>query len=207
MSDFLGMFDSEKKDQLNALRETLDADKKRVSDELSYYKAVAKDIKRAKKRVESAQAAYDKRESDKNASRLENANDELAASIGSFNESEAQIKLLLETVQADYSKIADMYHGRKSAKIMEAFEKYNSSVLSRIIDIQTYTEADAYLESEEEEEVTTMAIPEIPVASGTPNPAAAPQPAPAPAAPVYGQPANPYQYPQYIPVPMPMPYS
>ena len=131
MSDFLGMFDSEKKDQLNALHATLDADKKRVSDELAYYKAVAKDIKKAKKRVESAQTAYDKRESDKNASRLENANDELAASISSFNESETQIKLLLDTVQADYSKIADMYHGRKSAKIMEAFEKYSSSVLSR----------------------------------------------------------------------------
>ena len=209
MSDFLGMFDSEKKEQLAALREVLEADKKRVADELTYYKSVAKDIKKAKKRVESAQAAYDKRESEKNASKLQDATDELSAAIGSFQESEGQIRLLLDTVQADYSNIADMYRGRKSSKIMEAFEKYSGSVLSRIIDIQTYAETDG-LESEEEEE-NVMPIPEIPVATGTLNPAA-PQPA-APAAPAaqpapaYAHPGTPYQYPQYIPVPMPMPYS
>ena len=45
MSDFLGIFDSEKKEQLSALRVTLEDDKKRVSDELAYYKSVGKDIK------------------------------------------------------------------------------------------------------------------------------------------------------------------
>ena len=44
-----------------------------------------------------------------------------------------------------------------------------------------------------------MAVPESPVANGTPAPAAQPQQAPA-----YAQAAA-YQYPQYIPVPMPMP--
>ena len=205
MSDFLGIFDSEKKEQLSALRVTLEDDKKRVSDELAYYKSVGKDIKKAKKRLENAQAAYEKRESEKNASKVSDANDELTAAISSFNESEGQIKLLLDVVQTDYSNIAEMYGGRKSMKIMEAFEKYNGSVLSRIIDIQTYTEADGYLESEEEEE-TPMAIPEIPVANSVPTPAAAPQPAAPAQAPAYAHPGA-YQYPQYIPVPMPMPYG
>ena len=136
MSDFLGIFDSEKKEQLSALRVTLEDDKKRVSDELAYYKSVAKDVKKAKKRLESAQATYEKRESEKNASKVSDANDELTAAIGSFNESEGQIKQLLEVVQTYYSNIAGLYGGRKSMKIMEAFEKYNGSVLSRIIDIQ-----------------------------------------------------------------------
>ena len=203
------MFDSEKKEQLATLREALEADKKRIADELSYYKSVAKDIKRAKRRVESAQAAYDRRESARTGSKLQDANDELAAAITTFNETEAQIRVMLDDVQADYSKIAELYHGRKAARIMESFEKFSGSVLSRIIDIQTYTEADAYLESEEEEE-NSMAIPEIPVANGTPNPAVAHQPAAAPApaqAPVFAHPTAAYQYPQYIPVPMPMPYS
>ena len=207
MSNFLDMFDSEKKEQVAALRDTLNDDKKRVSDELAYYKSIARDIKKAKKRIENAQAAYDKRESEKNASRLDGANEDLTAAMGSFEESEGQIRLLLDTIQVDYSNIADLYHGRKADRIMDAFEKYNNSVLSRIIDIQAYTETDNYFESEEEEE-TPMAIPEIPVAHGTPNPAAAPQqaaPAPAPAN-AYAHPAY-APYPQYIPVPMPMPYS
>ena len=52
MSDFLGMFDSDKKAELATLRDTLEADKKRLSDELAYYKSVAKDVKKAKKRVD-----------------------------------------------------------------------------------------------------------------------------------------------------------
>ena len=205
MQDILGkfneMFSAEKREQVSELRNTLNDDKKRVNDELSYFKSVAKDIKKAKKRVESAQAAYDKRESLKNASKLEDANDELAATISSFEESEGQIRILLDTIQVDYSNIAALYSGRKSDRVMDEFEKYNSTILSRIIDIQAYTETDGYLESDEEEAENTMAIPEIPVANGTPNPAAAPQQA----APAYAPPA--YQYPQYIPVPMPMPYS
>lgn len=205
MADILGkindIFSAEKREQVNELRNTLNDDKRRVNDELTYFKSVAKDIKKAKSRVESAQAAYDKRESLKNATKLEDANDELAATISSFEESEGQIRILLDTIQVDYSNIAALYNGRKSDRVMDEFEKYNSSILSRIIDIQAYTETDGYLESDEEEAEQTMAIPEIPVANGTPNPAAAPQQA----APAYAPPA--YQYPQYIPVPMPMPYG
>ena len=204
MRDFLEMFDGEKREQANAMRETLNEDKKRVSDELTYYKSVAKDVKKAKRRVESAQAAYDKRESAKNASKLDDANDELTAALNSFGESEAQIKQLLETVKSGYSDMAAIYHGRNSGRIMDAFEKYNTSVLNRMVDIQADTETDSYFESNDEEEVPTMATPEIPVANGTPAPQAAPQQQPAPA-PAYAAPA--YQYPQYIPVPMPMPYS
>ncbi len=205
MRDFLDMFDGEKREQVAALRDTLNEDKKHVSDELNYYKSVARDVKRAKRRVESAQTAYEKRESAKNASKLDDANDELTAALNSFGESEAQIKQHLETVRSDYADIAALYRGRKADRFMDAFEKYNTAVLTRIIDIQAETETDSYFESNEEEEVTPMAIPEIPVANGTPNPAAAPaQAAPAPA-PAYATPA--YQYPQYIPVPMPMPYS
>lgn len=203
MRDILGINNSEKNAQIAALRETLNDDKKRVADELTYYKSVARDIKKARKRVEMAEAAYDKRESDKNASKLEDANDELSATLGAFSDSEAQIKQLLDTVHSDYSAIADQYHGRKADRILDAFEKYNSSIMSRMIDIQSETETDSYFESDVEEEETTMAIPEIPVAHGTPAPAAAPQQAPA--APAYAAPA--YQYPQYIPVPMPMPYG
>ena len=201
MRNFLGFNNGEKKAKLTELRETLEDNKRRVSDELNYYKSVARDIKKAKKQVEAAEAAYAKRESDKNAARLEQANDELTACIGSFRESDAQIKQILEAVHSDYSQMADQYGGRKADKIMDAFEKYNSAVLSRMIDIQSETETDGYFESDTEED-ETMAIPEIPVANGTPNPAAAPQQAPA-AAPAYAPGA--YQYPQYIPVPMPMP--
>ena len=109
MRDILGINISEKNAKIAALRETLNDDKKRVSDELVYYKSVAKDIKRARKRVEMAEAAYDKRESDKNAAKLEDANDELSALLGAFNDSEAQIKQLLEAVHTDYSNIADQY--------------------------------------------------------------------------------------------------
>ena len=201
MKEFLEMFDGEKRERAAVLREKLNEDKKHVSDELGYYKSVGKDIKKAKKRVESAQAAYERRESAKNMTKLDTANDDLSSAIGSFNESEAQIKQLLDTVEADYADIAAIYHGRNSDRIMDSFEKYKGAVLSRIIDIQAETETDTYIESDEEEEVTPMAIPEIPVINGTPNPAAAPQQA----APAYAAPA--YQYPQYIPVPMPMPYS
>lgn len=205
MSDFLDIFDGEKREQVAALRETLNEDKKHVSDELNYYKSVSKDVKRAKRRVEAAQTAYEKRESAKNASKLDDANDELTAALNSFSESEAQIKTLLETVKSDYSDIAALYRGRKADRFMDAFEKYNSAVINRMIDIQAETETDSYFESNEEEDVTPMAIPEIPVANGTPNPAAAPQQAAPAPAPAYAAPA--YQYPQYIPVPMPMPYS
>ena len=201
MRDFLEMFDGQKREQAAALRETLNEDKKRVSDELTYLKSVAKDVKKAQRRVESAQAAYDKRESAKNASRLDDANDELTSALNSLGESEAQINQLLETVKSDYSEIASIYHGRKSGRVMDAFENYNNTVLNRIIDIKADTETDSYSMSDEEEEVTTMAIPEIPVANSTPVPQAAPQQV----APAYAAPA--YQYPQYIPVPMPMPYS
>ena len=199
MRDFLEAFDSEKKEQVAELRDTLNDDKKRVSDELNYYKSVAKDIMKSKKRVAAANTAYEKRESEKNAIKLQEANEELEATLATLEETESQIRVLLDTVQVDYSDIASMYKGRKADKVMDAFEKYNSAVLSRIIDIQAYIETDSYFESDEEEE-TTMAIPEIPVANGISNTAAPQQAAPAFAAPAY-------QYPQYIPVPMPMPYS
>ncbi len=205
MRDFLEMFDGEKREQAAALRESLNEDKKRVSDELTYFKSVAKDVKKAKRRVESAQAAYDKRESTKNASKLDDANDELTAALNSFAESEAQIKQLLETVREGYAEIAAIYKGRKSGKVMDAYDKYSESVLSRIIDTQAELETDNYFTSDEEEAETPMAIPEIPVANVAPNPAQAPQQAAPAPAPAYAAPA--YQYPQYIPVPMPMPYS
>ena len=204
LENFSDIFSAEKREQANELRNTLNDDKKRVSDELTYFKSVAKDIKKAKKRVEQAQAAYDRRESAKNASKLSDANDDLATTIGSFEESESQIRLLLDTIQVDYSNIAALYNGRKSDKIMDEFEKYNSTVLSRIIDIQAYIETDGYLESGVEEE-NNMAIPEIPVTNGTTQQAAPQQMAHQQAAPQYAAPA--YQYPQYIPVPMPMPYG
>ena len=206
MLDIFGTNFSERKAQVAELRETLNEDKKRVSDELVYYKSVAKDVKKAKKRVENAEAAYNKRESERNSVRLDEAKDELEATLNAFAESEGQVKLLLDSVHTDYSSIADQYHGRKSDRIMDGYEKYNSSIISRMIEIQAITESDGYFESEEEE--TNMAIPEIPVANNTPAPQAAPQQAPAhapQAAPAYAAPA--YQYPQYIPVPMPMPYS
>ena len=203
MRDFLDMFDSQKREQAAALRDKLNEDKKHVSDELNYYKSVGKDVKKARRRVEAAETAYEKRESAKNATKLDDANDELTASLNSFSESDATIKKLLETVKSDYADIAALYNGRKADRIMDAFEKYNSAVYSRMIDIQAETETDNYYESNDEEDITPMAIPEIPVATGTPNPVQAPQQA-APA-PAYAAPA--YQYPQYIPVPMPMPYS
>lgn len=207
MSDFLENLSGAKREQAAALRENLNEDKKRVSDEMTYFKSVAKDVKKAKRRVESAQAAYDKRESAKNAAKLDDANDELTAALNSFAESEEQIKQLLETVREDYNEIAAIYKGRKSNRILDSFDKYSESVTSRIIDIQEELETDNYFTSDEEEAEIPMAIPEIPVANVAPNPAqAAQQVAPAPApAPAYAAPA--YQYPQYIPVPMPMPYS
>ena len=164
MRNFFGLNNGEKNTKLAELREVLEDNKKRVSDELNYYKSVARDVKKAKKHVEIAEAAYAKRESDKNASRLEQANDELSAALGSFRESDAQIKQILEAIHTDYSQIADQYNGRKADKIMDAFEKYNSAVLSRMIDIQAETEMDGYFESDTEED-ETMAIPEIPVAN------------------------------------------
>ena len=202
---FLGKNNSEAKAQIASLRETLVDDKKRVADELAYFQSVSRDIKKAKKRVKAAEAAFDKRENDKNASKLEAANDELTASIGAFHDSEEQIKQLLDVVHDRYSEIAELSQGRKADRVMDEFEKYHGSVLSRIIDIQSQTETDGYFESDDEED-EIMAIPEIPVANGVPANAAAPQqPAPAPA-PAYAAPGA-YQYPQYIPVPMPMPYS
>lgn len=202
MPEIFGINIGEKSAEAASLREALNEDKKRVSDELVFYKSVAKDLRKARKKLENAEIAYGRRESAKNASRTEDAKDELNAALNAFAESEGQISLLLDTVQTDYASIAELYRGRKAERIMDAFEKYSNSVETKMIDIQAYSETDDYLESNEEEEETTMAIPEIPVANAAPAQAAAPQQNPAPA---YAAPA--YQYPQYIPVPMPMPYS
>ena len=174
MRDFLDMFDSQKREQAAALRDKLNEDKKHVSDELNYYKSVGKDVKKARRRVEAAETAYEKRESAKNATKLDDANDELTASLNSFSESDATIKKLLETVKSDYADIAALYNGRKADRIMDAFEKYNSAVYSRMIDIQAETETDNYYESNDEEDITPMAIPEIPVATGTKAPVSVP---------------------------------
>ena len=199
MADIFGFNSSERKEKVAMLRETLNEDKKKVSDEISYYKSIARDIARAKKRVENAGRAYEKKGTAKTAGKLDDANDELAATIGVFRESEAHIRELLDTVQADYAEIADQYRGRRSDRVMDGFEKYSSSVLERVIDIQANIDTDGFDESDVEEE-NPMAIPEIPVANGTPV-NAVPQPQQVPA---YGAPAY-QQYPQYIPVPMPMP--
>ena len=61
---FFGKNNSEIKAQIEALRETLVDDKRRVSDELTYYKSVSRDIKKAKKRIDSAAAAFERRETD-----------------------------------------------------------------------------------------------------------------------------------------------
>ena len=196
MADIFGFMSNEKSEKVAVLRETLNDDKKKVSDELAYYKSIARDIAKAKRKVEAAERAYEKKETAKNAGKLEDANDELAATIGVFQESEANIRALLDEVQADYSEISDQYRGRKADRIMDGFEKYSSSVMARVIDIQANIDTEGYYESNVEEEIP-MAIPEIPVANDTP---VQPQPQQAPA---YA--ANAYQYPQYIPVPMPMP--
>ena len=112
---FLGKNNSEAKAQIASLRETLVDDKKRVADELAYFQSVSRDIKKAKKRVKAAEAAFDKRENDKNASKLEAANDELTASIGAFHDSEEQIKQLLDVVSSfvmldDSGLLCDAYN-------------------------------------------------------------------------------------------------
>ena len=198
MADIFGFNSSEKNEKIAILREALNEDKKKVSDELTYYKSIARDIGRAKRKVEACERTYEKKETAKTAGKLEDAKDELAATVGVFRDSEAHIRELLENVQADYSEIADQYRGRKSDRVMDGFEKYSSSVMARVIDIQASIDTEGYYEPEAEEEIP-MAIPEIPVANATPAPAAQPQQAPA-----YAQAAA-YQYPQYIPVPMPMP--
>ena len=197
MPEIFGLNFGEKIENVAMLRESLNEEKKKVADELTYYKSIARDIGRAKKKVEAAERAYEKKESAKNASKLESANDELAATINVFQESEAQIRSLLDQVQGSYAEIADQYRGRKSDRVMDAFEKYSSAVLSKVIDIQANIDADTSFESNVEEEIP-MAIPEIPVANSVPTPAAQPQQA------AYGAPGY-QQYPQYIPVPMPMP--
>lgn len=198
MADIFGFNSSEKNEKIAILREALNEDKKKVSDELTYYKSIARDIGRAKRKVEACERTYEKKETAKTAGKLEDAKDELAATVGVFRDSEAHIRELLENVQADYSEIADQYRGRKADRVMDGFEKYSSSVMARVIDIQASIDTEGYYEPEVEEEIP-MAIPEIPVANATPAPAAQPQQAPA-----YAQAAA-YQYPQYIPVPMPMP--
>ena len=203
MRDLFGILNSERAARISVLRETLKDHKKRVSDELGYYKSVARDVKTAKKRLDSAERAYERKESDKNSARVDDAGDEYAATVGAFNDSEAQIRQLIETVRTDYENIAELSSDRKAEKVMDEFERYSDSVNARIIDIQAYTDTDVDYESEEEEEEKPMAIPEIPVANGTPTQAAAPVQNPAPvAAPAYAAPA--YTYPQYIPMPMPM---
>ena len=192
----------EKKANLEALREALNEDKKSVADELEYYKSVAKDIKKAKKKVEAAERAYEKKSSGKNANKLEDAKEELSAAISVFKESEAQIKTLIDAVQGDYAEIADLYNGKKADKVMDGFEKYSGQVSARMIEIQSFAESDEYLETNVED-IEPMPVPEIPVSAPAAAPTTAPeQPAAQPAAPAYGAPG--YQYPPYIPV-MPMP--
>ena len=188
---------------VDSLRESIEDNKQHVNDELAYYKSVAKDVLKAKKKVENASAAYSKRESAKNASKLDDAKQELESTLEALKESERQIKNYLNKVRDDYLAISGQYRGRKAERFMDAYQKYHSSINSRMIDIQSNIDTEDYFVSNIEEEETPMAIPEIPVVNAAPAPAQAPAPQQAPAAPAYATPA--YQYPQYIPVPMPMP--
>ena len=56
---------------IDSLRESLEDNKQHVNDELAYYKSVAKDVLKVKKKVENASMAYSKRESAKNASKVD----------------------------------------------------------------------------------------------------------------------------------------
>ena len=209
MREPFGMSKQEIAERISLLRVSVKEDKKRVAEELVEYKAAAKALKKAQNNLEAAERAYDKRDSERNARILDRANEAHNNASERYDELNNSVTALVETVHKDYIAISDLLDGRRSDKVMDEYERYNDSVMARIMNIQAYTDTvDAYNldDGDEEEDDFAMAIPAIPVINGAPAPAptAAPTAAPAPqAAPAPAMPA--YPYPQYIPMPMPYP--
>ena len=208
MRESIEMSKKEKNAKVSVLRVSIKEDQKRVSDELGVYQNAARDVNKTAKALAAAESAYERKDTEKNAVRYDDANDSYLAAVDVYKDSGARIGRLVEVVRKRYLELADLLDEAKADKVLEEFERYNDSVMARILKIQETTETvDAYEPDEEEEDNIPMAIPEIPVSNGVPAPQAAPAPAPAaPAAqaPAYAAPA--YPYPQYVPMPMPMPY-
>ncbi len=206
MRESIEMSKKEKNARISVLRVSIKEDQKRVSEELGLYQNTAKDIQKTAKALAAAESAYERKDTEKNAVRYDEANDAYLAAVNVYKDTGACVGRAVEVVRKRYLELADLLDEAKADRALDEFERYNDSVMARIMKIQEFTESvDIYQPDDEEEDDTTMAIPEIPVANATPAPQAAPAPAaPAAQTPAYAAPA--YPYPQYVPMPMPMPY-
>ena len=193
----------------DVLRASAREDQRKVTEELNFYNVAAKDVKKTAKDLETAERAYEKRDSARNARIYDEANAAHLAAKGVYRDTGMRVNSLIEAVRKDYVALSELYDDRRSERVMDEFDRYNDRVTARILNIQELTESVDGFEPDDfdiEEDEDIMAIPEIPVQQAAPvqaaqtvaqaAPAYAPAPAPAPA---YSP------YPQYMPMPMPMP--
>ena len=190
----------------DVLRASAREDQRRVTEELNFYNAAAKDVKKTAKDLEAAERAYEKRDSARNARIYDEANAAHLAAKGVYRDTGMRVNSLIEAVRKDYVAMSELYDDKRAERVMDEFDRYNDRVTARILNIQELTGSVDGFEPDDfdiEEDDDTMAIPEIPVQQAVP----APQPVQQmnQAAPAYA-PAPAYSpYPQYMPMPMPMP--
>ena len=121
MRESIEMSKKEINAKVSVLRVSVKEDQKRVSDELGFYKSAAKDVKNAAKALASAESAYERKDTEKNAQKYDDANDAYLAATSVYKETGARIGRLVEIVRKRYLEIADLLDERKAEKVLEEF--------------------------------------------------------------------------------------
>ena len=152
MRESIEMSRKEKNARISVLRVSIKEDQKRVSEELLFYQNAAKDVNKTAKALASAESAYERKDSERNANKYESANDSYLSAVGVYKDSGARIGRLVEVVRKRYLEMADLLDDNKADRALDEFERYNDAVMARIMKIQETTETvDAYEPDDDEE--------------------------------------------------------
>ena len=123
----------------DVLRASARENQRRVTEELNFYTAAAKDVKKTAKELERAEAAYEKRDSARNARIYDEANAALLAAKGVYRDTGMRVNELVGAVRNDYVALSQLYDERRGERVMDEFERYNDRVSARILNIQELT--------------------------------------------------------------------
>ena len=85
----------------DVLRASARENQRRVTEELNFYTAAAKDVKKTAKELESAERAYEKRDSARNARIYDEANASLMAAKGVYRDTGMRVNALLSSYMSE----------------------------------------------------------------------------------------------------------
>ena len=159
-NDAAVMSKTERKARILDLCTNIEANKKSVKKSLKGYEKVAKNLKKAADELAAAETKYNKKASPKNTVKYEEAKDALVLAGNEYKDVDTTVNGFIADVDADYIKLADLYDGKKAAKIQKEADKYSAEIAKVIAKLTKCTQ-NIELDVATEEEVAALQIEQV----------------------------------------------